>query len=429
MIPKKIEWSILAQCDFFAVQRLVKTPNRPAMKALEPMQESIFEKKLKKDLKWKQTYEAVSLSYKRLPPDFHICHDTFGGYRLIYSGTKVLYSSSVLRRNPIGFVWPIPEGVVTNFSVMSSERTGQQLLLLVPIRFVNSDCSPNCDYYFSSDAGLVQLGVKRRINPGEELFVKYDPEFFEINSCLCRTCEVEKSQHEKDNIAFDLLLIAVLSDLAEEEVSNFVSENLHSPTSPEASNVRKKRIRGRELVEMFHAATSSPLSVSGSPPGVLYASPVSYRVDSPFEREEDISSVGLSSEVLSEEVSDTTSESLHQSVSEVSEPSPHCNEMSSDEDKSNHLIVLNNSTDSPNSLSSPPNFEVLETENILEQFLYEGSNISCSDAVSVTVLFCSGFKLTDECSSSLHSLIKTLLPAKNSFPSGYSYVKRVKKQF
>ena len=86
---------------------------------------------------------------------------------------------------------------------------------------------------------------------------------------------------------------------------------------------------------MFNAATSSPLSVSGSPPGVLYASPVSHRVGSPFEREEDISSVGLSSEVLSEEGSDTTSESLHQSVSEVSEPSPHSNEMSSDEDKSN----------------------------------------------------------------------------------------------
>ena len=180
---------------------------------------------------------------------------------------------------------------------------------------------------------------------------------------------------------------------------------------------------------MFNAATSSPPSVSGSPPGVLNASPVSHGVGSPFKREEDISSVRLNSEVLSEEGLDTTSESLHQSLDEVSEPSPHSNEMSSDEDKFNQLIVLNNSTDSPNSLSSSPSSEVLETENILEQFLYEGSNISCSDAVSVTDLFCEGFKLTNECSSSLHSLIKTLLPAKNSLPSGYSYVKRVKKQF
>ena len=84
----------------------------------------------------------------------------------------------MLRRNPIWFVSPIPEGVVTNLSVMSSERTGQQLLLLGQIRFVNSDCSPNCDYDFSSDAGVVQLRVKRRINPGEELFVKYGPELF-----------------------------------------------------------------------------------------------------------------------------------------------------------------------------------------------------------------------------------------------------------
>ena len=161
---------------------------------------------------------------------------------------------------------------------------------------------------------------------------------------------------------------------------------------------------------------------------MLYSSPGSHPVASLFEREEDISSVGLSSEVLSEEGSDTTSESLHRSVSEVSESSPDSNEMSSDEDKSSQLIVLNNSTDSRNSLSSSPNFEVLETENILEQFLYEGSGISRSDAVSVTDLFCSRFKLTDECSSSLQNLIKTLLPAEISFPSGYSFVKRVKKQ-
>ena len=94
-----------------------------------------------------------------------------------------------MRRNPVGFVAAIPDGVVTDLSVMSSENTGEQLLLLGPVRFVNSDCTPNCEYDFTSDSGIVQLKVKQRISPGDELFVKYGPEFFEFNSCLCRTCE------------------------------------------------------------------------------------------------------------------------------------------------------------------------------------------------------------------------------------------------
>ena len=75
-----------------------------------------------------------------------IRHNNFGGYRLLYVGKTVVQPPFVFRRKPVGFIRPIPDGVVTNLSVMSSERTGEQLLMLGPLRFGNSDCSPNCEY-------------------------------------------------------------------------------------------------------------------------------------------------------------------------------------------------------------------------------------------------------------------------------------------
>ena len=137
------------------------------MKTIEPMLETFFERKLKKEAKWKSNYDVITMSYRELSPNFEIQHDRFGGYWLIYKKKTVLRPTAVLRRNPVCFVAAIPDGVVTDPSVMSSERTGEQLLLLGPLRFVNSDCTPNCEYNFTSDCGIVQLKVKRRISPGK----------------------------------------------------------------------------------------------------------------------------------------------------------------------------------------------------------------------------------------------------------------------
>ena len=43
---------------------------------------------------------------------------------------SIIYLSTVFKRNPIGFVAKVPDGVVMDPSVKSSERTGHQLLLL-----------------------------------------------------------------------------------------------------------------------------------------------------------------------------------------------------------------------------------------------------------------------------------------------------------
>ena len=180
---------------------MVQTADRPAMRTIEPLRESIFQGKLQNNQLWKETFDTVCRAYTSLGPNFQITHDDFGGYRLMYSGKHPVNPPSVLRRNPVGFISVVPEGVVTDLSIMSSERRGEQYILLGPMRFVNSDCSPNCEYDFSSDCGIVQLRVRQKIKPGDELFVKYGSEFFEHNTCRCRTCAVRKSL-EDQNIIF-----------------------------------------------------------------------------------------------------------------------------------------------------------------------------------------------------------------------------------
>ena len=44
MLSKEVDWSILAKCDFYAVEKYVQTPDRLAMRAVEPMQEAMFRK-------------------------------------------------------------------------------------------------------------------------------------------------------------------------------------------------------------------------------------------------------------------------------------------------------------------------------------------------------------------------------------------------
>ena len=151
---------------------MVESAERPDMKTLAPMKESIFQRKLSKEKIWRETYEAVCSSYQNLSPSFSIEYDNFGGYRLVYTGKETVKPPFVFKRNPVGFIRSVPDGVSTNLSVMSSERTGEQLLLLGHIKFVNSHCAPNCEYDFSSDLGIVQLRVRKRIHPGEEIFVK-----------------------------------------------------------------------------------------------------------------------------------------------------------------------------------------------------------------------------------------------------------------
>ena len=429
MIPRNVDWSVLAQCDYFAVENLVQTAERPAMRTINPISESIFQIKLSREGKWRETYDAVCSAYRNLGPSFQIDHDNFGGYRLLYKGKQVIHPPSVFKRNPVGFVASVPDGVATNLSVMSSERTGNQLLLLGPMRFVNSDCSPNCEYDFTSDSGIVQLRVKRKITPGDEILVKYGPDFFEFNACRCRTCEVKKKQDVNNEVIFDLLLQDILEDLATEELDE---EQNTSPSSTSLANFPKRKcIRGRELVEVFNEMASSPMSNHGSPPAFSHFLESSFRnvLNQDFAS---ISQSNISINTLSDLEEEEEGEEVNGNSSPIEESS--CISETSNSLSISESSVISVALEEPEPQTNDPNsfLSTSSTSHYSNQFtenLFEGSGLSVEKTQSLMGLFCSHYNLSDECSSTLHTLIKALLPDDNKFPSSYSHIRNMKQNF
>ena len=162
----------------------------------------------------------------------------------------MLKTKTVLRGKPLGFVRPVPDGI-TEWSVMRSSRTVDQLLLVGPMRFVNSDCDSNCEYDFSSSDGVVQLKVKRTVYPGSEVLVKYDDEFFEKNTCRCQTCERinSEAEHYFSSVLRSLIFVTVEEILYEIKYA-------HSTVS----NAPKRRgMRPRLRAEMFKALFDDPI--------------------------------------------------------------------------------------------------------------------------------------------------------------------------
>ena len=435
MLNKDIDWSILAQCDFFSVEKYVQTTERPAMRTVKPMLETIFRKKLETNEKWRNAYEAVCAAYKNLNPLFSICYDNYGGYRLLYTGKSSVSAQTVFKRNPLGFVREIPEGVVTDLSIMSSERTGKQFILLGPIRFVNSDCEPNAEYDFSSEDGIIQLRVKRRIKPGDEIFVKYGPHFFEFNACLCRTCEVKaKEEFQESNLLFDVLLSDLLLELTEQIIEESKQSTVRKRKLSYNNNRSKaRRIKGKELVLLFNNFEESPPSATESlddPSNItidLFESPPISCTDFPV--------VTPNTSKSSETVSDSSQEDPNYLEIDVSTDSVELGikgAVPSKERASSPIssdAVLNFSISAiDETLSNSPDVEI-DAISQLDETLFDGSNVKVQEASNLTELFCSKYNLSDDCSSSLFALVNCLLPEDNKFPSGYSHIRNMKKNF
>ena len=437
MSVKDVDWSVLAQSDFFAVENLVQTPDRPAMRTVEPMKEGIFRRNLRREQKWKNAYQVVCSAYENLAPNFEIRHDSFGCYRVLYAGKDPIQPLIVLKQNPIGFIKEVPEGVVTNLSVMSSERTGKQLLLLVPMRFVNSDCSPNCEYDFSSEVGIVQLRVRKRINHGDEILVKYGPDFFEMNACRCRTFEVRSAEETWQRIVFKFLLESLMFDLSEDvlmEESNELAFQLETET---ATKPKRRRIKGRELVERFNELCESP------PFGDFSHSRIStIQSEEPLQLN---SACDLNVTPTNSKDSSTDESDDGQNDNEAKDNS--C--LSTDTHQTDSAVSNENCAafeviraSSPTSCTEANSFslsEIDETDSDSEDKfsetkdysdkLFDGTETTLQEASDLTDVFCSNYKLSDERSDSLHSLIRALLPVGNNFPSGSSHVRKMKKQF
>ena len=233
------------------------------MRAGQPMREPIFQRTLTREPVWKNSFDIVCEAYNKLKPDFSIAYDNFGGYRFLYVGNKKVHPPFIFKRHPIGFVREVPEGAVTNLSVMTSERTGEQLLLLRRMRFVNSHCRPNCEYDFSSQSDIVQLRVIRKLCPIDEVFVKYGTNFIDENACLCRTCELQA----KDEAHRSTQLQDIVNDLIFEVAAGIVVEFNDQENAKQADAVKTKghKVKGREMVEVCNDLATSPLSSTNSP--------------------------------------------------------------------------------------------------------------------------------------------------------------------
>ena len=199
--------------------------------------------------------------------------------------------------------------------------------------------------------------------------------------------------------------------------------------SPPVNAPKRKRIRGRALVELFNEVAGSPLSNEVSP---ILPNRSSYCLNrqSLLERVETLVDSDSESSSSSQSTSSTENSSLsdedYSDEGENQQPQLLPNESDSDASEAKALSVLPFDPE-PEHCSSGYLLEA--GAPLLNESLFEGSQVSVADATYLTELFCSRFNLSDECSSSLHQLIKTLLPKENNFPSAYSYIKKMKKNF
>ena len=272
------------------------------------------------------------------------------------------------------------------------------------------------------------MKLKRRISPGDELFVKYGPEFFEFNSCLCRTCEISKTDNLLFEVTFDLLLGDLITDLADEELLSLRSETVESPVYiTEEPVLKKRRIRGRELIEIFNAATSSPLSTENIPKIASDESSMSCADTESVQESEDESPT--SSYVLADSDCDVGSEKFSPSI-EGTFPVPNI-VYPSFEKSGGAGEDLEVPPDMPDLSDSEISFShcIEETSSSVTEKLFDGSEQTAEEAAILTDLLCSRFNLSDVCASSVHSLIKAFLPPDNCFPSGYSHIKKIKQNF
>ena len=188
---------------------------------------------------------------------------------------------------------------------------------------------------------------------------------------------------------------------------------------------RKRKLRARDIVERVNELTSSPLSFCESSPSSLShdIGNVSLVADlSPSEGDCDSVVAGSVCVTSSDEESVASNSSQLSDLlkSEQIFQLPAFNSLSTIFDLCSVRMTVNDSFSQ---------FSV-DSDELVDNFsdmLSVGSDLSVRNASLLTDLFCSHFKLSDECSTVLHTLIKAFLPSPNNFPSGFSYVRNAKK--
>ena len=144
---------------------------------------------------WESAYHHVRYLYESIKDSFAIKHDNYGGYKLIYSGIESIPGRTVLPNGPKGILRIIPEDFTDLSMIYKVSDKDTAYLMLGSIRFIISDCEPNCEYDFSSlEKTLVRLRTLKKLKTKDEVLVKYSDDFFSNHECKCRTCSVRERE-------------------------------------------------------------------------------------------------------------------------------------------------------------------------------------------------------------------------------------------
>ena len=236
-----IDWTILGQCDGQIVRQTIEYGCRPAQVANRLQRERVFQKIMAEEKLFEECYKFMRNLYGSIESEFSIKHDNFAGYKLLYCGKNPIPSRTVILNGPKGVLRPIPHHA-TDLSVIYkfSDKKKKSFIMLGPIRFINSDCNPNCEYDFSSlDKTLVRVRTLRKIKPTEEILVKHGDDFFENMECECQTCSSNRKlaeeyqmteQAEAKELSEYTEHVEIDNLLTQDQMSNYVQT--HTPGQP-----------------------------------------------------------------------------------------------------------------------------------------------------------------------------------------------------
>ena len=430
-----VDWMILSQCDCQIVRDLVEYDNREA-KNVGLRTTRNFYKWIQTKKPWKSCYETLLAAYDTISSDFKIVHDEYGGYKMMYIGKKCLRAKTVLVDGPKGFIKPIVEGTTDLSVITKTSDLSQSYLMLGPVRFVNSDCEPNCEYDFScQDTTIVRLRTLKTIHENMEINVMYGPEFFDEEECCCLTCQFKRPQNDRsfpDNLTdneaelnseekHENCLETSSADGTEAGVNscntaNIQCKNLSMDNEISSVNKKRKRLSGLQKFREYNNAMNAIQLEVDAPESFPAAN-----VDQSFENSGLLDlSVELCAHIESYEnyqldnfqISDPIAESLNVKRSWISSPLPVFELPCLD------ISCLENSFVTPNIESSVKFFQ---------QPLYQNARLSKNNACILIRAYSSKNHLSDAAQANLIKMLSAFIPSPNVLPSMYSLVRAAKK--
>ena len=177
---KCLDWKQLAIADAVDTRELLDGAGFTSHKVLQPEPGASIDCHL---------VEALTREYRKSLVDFNFAQVSYlSSQRFANLGVFAKKDLEVgVRIELAGFLARIPEScdLPENANVSVFKRNGEELML-GPLSFVNHSCWPNSVYVLEQDS-LMSLRSLRTIKKGEEVTVKYGPEYFgDYNvDCLC----------------------------------------------------------------------------------------------------------------------------------------------------------------------------------------------------------------------------------------------------